>query len=442
MLDEDADAIPNLHNGFRLLQHGHKDIVSASAYNAYGNRLACSSADGRIRIYNRHADNTWHLCDTWEAHKSEILEIRWLPPTIHPHLISTISLDGMFKIWAESPNVPPLSGRRFKSLTNNIIHQHRAPGRTPWHSFDIKHDPVSRNTYLALLASNGLLSVYENDQPENMSHWERLDQFETVTQLHKRQYGNKGRGTNASNGTRGEIGLKIRFDPNPEPCWRAINAGMSRDGLSLIVADMETARLWRTKEIKHSASLGKTSAKEFYNAGEFKIESTFGAIRDIAWARGNVRGHDLVGAVWSDGTVRVFKIFTPSPEPAERPSSDHNRNGSRSNSLAVNSAAQYNRPASSPARQPSGIGSQLAGERAMNGHPRQHMPVGQVLDVITEEAKLDAHDGGAQRVMWDEDGTVLMTAGDDGSVKMWRMRPTGEWSNSATLAMTGPLVGS
>lgn len=443
MLDEDSEAVGNLPNGFQLLQHGHKDIVGASAYNAYGNRLACSSADGRIKIYNRHADNSWHLCDTWEAHKAEILEIRWLPPTIQPHLLCTISLDGMFRIWVESPNVPPLSGRRFKSLNHSIVHQHRAPGRTPWHSFDVKHDPVSRNTYLALLASDGVLYVYENDEPENMSHWEGLDDFQVVTQLHKRQYGNKGRGTNA--GTRGEIGLKVRFDSNPEPCWRVINAGMARDGLSLIVADMETARLWRTKETKHKESLGKSSTREFYNAGEFQTDSPYGVIRDIAWAGGNVRGYDRIAVAWSDGTVRIYKIFTPPPEPAERPMSDHNRSGSHSNTLAVDTAAHNNRPATSPARQPSstvsGIGEQiLAGERAINAGVRRRSLVAQIQDVITEEGTLAAHDGGAKKVAWDEDGSVLMTAGDDGSVKMWRMRPTGEWSNSATLAMTGPFA--
>lgn len=352
--------------------------------------------------------------------------------------MSTISLDGWFKIWAEIPSIPPLSGRRFKNIPNNTIHQHRAPARTPWYSFDIKHDPVTRHTYLALLASNGMLSVYENDQPENMSHWERLDEFEVVSTSSKRQNVQRGRGTNSSTGGRGEIGFKVRFDPNPEPCWRAVNAGMARDGLSLIVADMENARIWRTKEIKHSASLGKTREKEFYMAGELRSDTGLGVIRDVAWAGGSLRGYDIVGLVWSDGTVRIFKIFNPPLESIERPSSDHNRSArSRSTALAAN------RPSTSPARQPSGIGSQLAGARALNGSlGRQHADIlasqaGQIKHIIKEVGRLDAHGGRAQRLLFDADGQVLMTAGDDGMVKVWRMRPNGEWSNSATLTLTG-----
>lgn len=79
MFDEVSSA--GLPPGYQLLQHGHKDIIGATAYNAYGNRLACSSSDGRIKIYNRHADNTWHLCDTWKAHKAEILEVALMPTT-------------------------------------------------------------------------------------------------------------------------------------------------------------------------------------------------------------------------------------------------------------------------------------------------------------------------------------------------------------------------
>jgi len=191
--------------------------------------------------------------------------------------------------------------------------------------------------------------------------------------------------------------------------------------------------------MKHTASLGKTSGKEFYMAGELRADKGFGVIRDVAWAGGSIRGHDLVGAVWSDGSVRIFKIFTPPLETIERPSSDHHRAlGSRAALIAASSA---NRPSTSPARQPSGIGSQLAGERALNGHSgrqQELLPsqVGQIKDVITQVGKLVAHGGGAQRLTFDEDGEVLMTAGEDGVVKVWRMKPNGEWSISATMALS------
>ena len=57
------------------LQHGHKDLVQAVAFNTYGDRCATGSVDGRLRVFNRHKDGTWRLCDTWTAHGGEVLEV-------------------------------------------------------------------------------------------------------------------------------------------------------------------------------------------------------------------------------------------------------------------------------------------------------------------------------------------------------------------------------
>ena len=64
-------------DGFNLLSHGHRDMVEASAFNHYGNRFATSSVDGKIKVYNRHRDGSWNLCDTWGAHTAEILQVNF-----------------------------------------------------------------------------------------------------------------------------------------------------------------------------------------------------------------------------------------------------------------------------------------------------------------------------------------------------------------------------
>jgi nucleoporin SEH1 len=61
------------------LQHGHKDLVQAVAFNTYGDRCATGSVDGKIRVFNRHKDGAWRSCDTWGAHGGEILEVHFSP---------------------------------------------------------------------------------------------------------------------------------------------------------------------------------------------------------------------------------------------------------------------------------------------------------------------------------------------------------------------------
>ena len=70
---EESPASPQ--EPFLLLQHGYKDMVGATAFNSYGDRFASSSVDGKIKVYNRHRDGSWVLCDTWTAHAAEILEV-------------------------------------------------------------------------------------------------------------------------------------------------------------------------------------------------------------------------------------------------------------------------------------------------------------------------------------------------------------------------------
>lgn len=60
---------------FDLIAHGHKDLVQAIAFNAYGDRCATGAVDGRIRVFNRHQDGIWRLCDNWAAHSGEVLEV-------------------------------------------------------------------------------------------------------------------------------------------------------------------------------------------------------------------------------------------------------------------------------------------------------------------------------------------------------------------------------
>lgn len=66
------------------LQHGHKDLVQAVAFNTYGDRCATGSVDGKIRVFNRHKDGTWRICDTWTAHGGPVLEVSLASPSPSP----------------------------------------------------------------------------------------------------------------------------------------------------------------------------------------------------------------------------------------------------------------------------------------------------------------------------------------------------------------------
>ncbi|TAQ84397.1 hypothetical protein B7494_g7269 [Chlorociboria aeruginascens] len=405
---DDAD-----QEAFMLLQNGHRDMIEAAAFNAYGDRFASSSADGKIKVYNRHKDGTWNLCDTWGAHNAEILQLQWLPPIIHPNLIASIATDGRFKLWVEDPTIAPGKGRRFNSHNNKPVYEDRSSSRTPYLSFAIKHIPETRHTYLVLLNRSGQLALWENEDSENMEAWNPIDSVNVCERPPRGE----------------ETSFRVVFDPGLEPCFKAVYQGVPRDSLGIIVASMNRVTIWRTKEISHSVSLGASTTKEMYLAAELRGHR--GLVRDVAWAPGSVRGFDIVATACKDGFVRVFQITTPSRVDRESRGRDSPRAPEQNTTPTNRLAESMNR------NTPSGIGAGLAGVRSgMAGRQQDSRGKdGTVAHAVKEVSKLDANRMPVWRVEFDEDGQLLGSTGDDGKLIMWRREPSGAWSKSSELAM-------
>lgn len=401
-MDEDPlDAEPE---GFTLLQHGHRDMINTTAFNTYGDRFASGSVDGRIKVYNLHTDGKWVLCDTWGAHNSEVIELHWFPPTIHPNLIASIGMDGRFKIWVEDPTIPPSKGRRFNSNQNKPVWEIRSPPRAPFLSFSVKHNPETRHTYIAIIDRNALCIVYENEEPENMDSWAELDRMNVCDK--------PARGE--------EVSFKVQFDPNLEPCYAAIRQGVQRDALGVIVASMTRATIWRTKEISHQVTLGATSTLQFYLAAELRGHR--GLVRDVAWAPGSIRGFDVVATACKDGFVRVYEVRTPPKGDRELRSKDYSK---------MPEHAVHRTPDHESRSAPSGIGAGLASSRS---RPRESL-MGQVLHVATEVSRLEPGRTPVWRVDFDDDGQLLGSTGDEGKLILYRREPRGTWAKSSELAM-------
>lgn len=458
-----------------ILKHGHADLVQAVAFNAYGDRCATGSVDGKIRVFNRHKDGVWRHCDNWTAHAGgEILELQWLPPTIYPNLLASLGIEGRFKIWVEDPSAAP--GRRFSSAAvtgrygamaaalsgtggesgkagsasspsqsrggtggsgggSNGGGDNRPKAafetrnsRSPYRSFSMKHMDDTRHTYLALLSADGILTVYENEQPENLSDYNLMDQL-----------------TVCAKPARGEeTAFRVQFDPNPEVCYTALRAGVPNDALGLVVAAMDSVKIYRTRDTV-SASLGvATAAKEFYLCAE--ITSHRGLVRDVAWAGGNIRGYDIIATACQDGFVRVFGLSTPMEDGEARGWGSgelkkfSRRVGAQDGSAAAGGSAatesleaqQQTQQQQHPAK--SGIRAGLDQSRATTDRSWSGLP-GQVKHVVREINKLDSHRTPVWRVGFDDDGRVLGSVGDEGKLMCHRQTPDGSWAKSTELAM-------
>ncbi|KAF5545406.1 hypothetical protein FNAPI_9164 [Fusarium napiforme] len=418
------------------LQHGHKDLVQAVAFNTYGDRCATGSVDGKIRVFNRHKDGTWRLCDTWTAHGGEIIEIQWLPATVYPNLIASLGIEGWFRLWAEDPSAAP--GRRFCTgrAGNGKPAFDTRSNKAPYRSFSMKHNEETRHTYLALLATDGRLTVYENDQPENLSEYASIDEFSVAPKP------NRGE----------ELAFRVRFDPNPEPCYTALRAGVPSDSLGLVVAAMDTVKVYRSRDIVATSIGVQQTQKEFYLAVE--LTGHRGLVRDVAWAAGNIRGYDVIATACQDGYARVFRIETPYSEDdgkswsaadllrsAPHMSTRDSTPQTRTNGTATPTEKQATTPQLQPSHSyhqhqhhTSGLSASLAKSGSHNDRQWSGQP-GQVKHNFHEISKLDNHRTPVWRVGFDDDGHILGSTGDDGRLLCYRQTPNGAWAKSSELAV-------
>lgn len=257
--------------------------------------------------------------------------------------------------------------------------------------------------------------MYENEEPESLDNWVELDNVNVSEK--------PARGE--------ETSFKVAFDPNLEPCYHAIRQGVPRDSLGIIVASMNRASIWRTKEISHNVSLGSSISKELYLAVELKGHR--GLVRDVAWAPGSIRGFDVVATACKDGFIRIFQITTPAKGGQE----PGNRDNATVPEQAVVPAQRSSENGTRNA--PSGIGAGLAGVRSSTSVSRQEemeRKQGEVAHVAKEVSKLDNNRSPVWKVEFDDDGQLLGTTDDDGRLTLWRREPSGIWSRSAELGLS------
>ncbi|KAJ4413491.1 hypothetical protein N0V82_008521 [Gnomoniopsis sp. IMI 355080] len=396
-----------------VMKNGHQDLVQAVAFNSYGDRCATGSVDGKIRVFNRHRDAIWRLCDTWTAHAGEILELQWLPPTVFPNLVASLGVEGRFKLWAEDASAAP--GRRFgrdrSKDSAKAAFDHRSP-RAPYRSFSLRYNEETRQTHLALLAADGRLTVYENDMSENLSDWTQTDEFPVCAK--------PDRGV--------ETSFRVRFDPNPDPCYTALRAGMPTDTLSLVVAAMDTVKIYRTRDVVFHAYGVPSTKKEFYEAAS--VPGHRGLVRDVAWAPGNIRGYDIIASACMDGYVRVVRLGTVY-DPADGKTWSKNdlvKGSSHSEGSTRNGGG-----GGTQAQHPSGI-SQGVHNPTSDGDRKKNQ-AGQVPHHISLLSILENHRSPMWRVGFDDDGQILGCTGDDGKLLCFRQNSSGQWIKSSQIGI-------
>ena len=292
--------------------------------------------------------------------------------------LGSIGNDLKFKVWEEDKSEPWNSGRRFK-----CIYTLSSLSRVPYASFDFKSVNIN-DTFLALLTKEGNLTVYEAADPESLSSWNILDEFRVCNPPVRGE----------------EVGFSVEFDPCPTPCWTAVAAGLNQKALSLVCAGMDTARVWRT-----------TNMRNFYQAAD--LAGHGGIVRDVAWLPSNTSGFDTIATACKDGSIRIFEVSTLATSLINGVVSSNDSDGARQ---TAGESARVN---------PSGIGAGLAGASRASGATSasgDNQDPSKVYQEAKEVANLASHDSMVWRLKWSpisESTCTMLSPGTHTFVQPW-----------------------
>ncbi|KAJ5784866.1 uncharacterized protein N7503_010078 [Penicillium pulvis] len=366
---------PEIAGGFADFDAGHRDIVTVTKFNFYGNRIVTASADHRMKVWDMK-DGQWQLLDTWKAHDAEIRDATWNGPFTGQH-IASVGEDMKLKVWQEDVTQSPNSGRRFR-----CIFRMTAPHRHPFVSLDFRN--IDLESWMAVITRDGYLMVMEPVSPDSLAEWQPVDQFRVCAAPERGE----------------ETSFKVQFHHDPTDITHSIQPDSDRKSLSLVVAAMDSVKVYRTD-----------ANRRFYHAIELNGHASL--VRDISWANGSVRGYDLIASGGKDGLVRIFEVYTTPINPQTPGSRKAERRQQQSPSVRATSQ--------------SGIGSALANQDSESMSNRQASGDSLFKHSFKQVACVDSRHLDVWQVEFSFAGDSLISSGDDGVVRFWKKSLAGEW---------------
>lgn len=289
----------------------------------------------------------------------------------------------------------------------------------PWVSLDFKN--VNTETYLALITRDGELSIMEPKDHDMLSNewsdWMQGVGFRVCPEPSRAE----------------ETSFRVCWHKEKMPCWQAIGAGLDYKALSLAVAVGDFVKVYRTDR-----------DRRLYVCAELRGADDL--VRDVAWANGSMRGYDIIATGSKDGRVRIYELRTHN-------SADQTTTMQR---LKVATAPPPPPPKHGAMRSgrttPSGIGAGLANASRMQAVQEEDEDApGRVKQTAVMVAELKEHrlpvwrvvfsSGGKQQNVRQSSsnnnvfasGDLLISTGDDGTVRTWKKAVTGRWLEYAQI---------
>lgn len=138
----------------------HKDIIQDVAYDYHGKRMATTSCDQFVKIWD-FINGDWKCTASWKCHTGIIWRVTWAHPEFG-QVIATCSHDRTTGIWEELP--PDFSQESKWVKRGNLVDSRSS-------IVDVKFAPKHLGLKLATCSVDGNIRVYEAPDIMNLSQW-------------------------------------------------------------------------------------------------------------------------------------------------------------------------------------------------------------------------------------------------------------------------------
>ncbi|KAI9502233.1 epoxide hydrolase, soluble (sEH) [Coemansia spiralis] len=150
----------------------HDDFIHDITYNFYGTRLATCGSDKCIKIWDWNKQTgLWILNESISAHDSSVVRLSWAHPEFG-QVLASCSLDRTVKIWMEHESGAKSSGSRWACVSTLV------ESSAVVHS--IAFAPEYTNLTIAAASSDGKVRFYSPIEAVRLRNWTMSGQIDFI----------------------------------------------------------------------------------------------------------------------------------------------------------------------------------------------------------------------------------------------------------------------
>lgn len=354
-----------------------RDTITDISYDHFGHRLALSSTDHTIQIWDLSQDGTYQLTSKFRSHSGSVWKVTWAHPEFG-QILATCSLDRTAIIWEEVLDTTIDTKRSSAQTSHWAKRATLVDSRTSL--TDIRFAPKHLGLMLVTCATDGHVRIYEAPDITNLTHWSLKDEF------------------------------------NCKMACSSITWNQSRIHPPMLAVGSDDANNPTPKVLIYEYN---QHLRRWIKADA--VASATDPVHDLSFAPYIGRSYHLLGIASKNVQIVTIKPLTLQ------------NNTTNTSTTGIGKSGMITSPGSNVAASISLSSMNMQSESALHHQQASTMISQPARFEIKTVAQFDDHLSQVWRVSWNITGTILASSGDDGTVRMWKSNYLDNWKPLGVL---------